>query len=65
MELDNILINNIAKRLIRISELLDDAEESEKAQEIAELADNFVSEENNMSEEDFAQMLKDLGLEVN
>lgn len=65
MDNDKILIANIAKRLLRISELLDETEEPEKAGNIADLADKVVSDGVDMSEEEFAQMLKDLGLEVN
>jgi hypothetical protein len=65
MDNDKILIANIAKRLLRISELLDETEEPEKAENIADLADKVVSDGVDMSEEEFAQMLKDLGLEVN
>ena len=65
MDNDKILIANIAKRLLRISELLDETEEPEKAENIADLADKVVSDGVDMSEEEFAQMLKDLGLEFN
>lgn len=65
MDNDKILIANIAKRLLRISELLDETEEPEKAENIADLADKVVSDGVDMSEEEFTQMLKDLGLEVN
>ena len=65
MDIDKILVTNITKRLIRISELLDETDEPEKAENIANLADKVVSDGINMSEEEFAQMLEDLGLEGN
>jgi hypothetical protein len=65
MDNDKILVTNIAKRLLKISELLDEVNEPEKAGNIADLADKVVSDDVNMSEEEFTKMLEDLGLEVN
>jgi len=65
MDNDKILVTNIAKRLLKISELLDEVNEPEKAGNIADLADKVVSDDVNMSEEEFTNMLEDLGLEVN
>ena len=65
MDIDKILVTNIAKRLLKISELLDEVNEPEKAGNIADLADKVVSDDVNMSEEEFTKMLEDLGLEVN
>jgi hypothetical protein len=65
MDNDKILVTNIAKRLLKISELLDEVNEPEKAGNIADLADKVVSDDINMSEEEFTKMLEDLGLEVN
>ena len=65
MDNDKILTANITRRLLKISELLDEVDEPEKAGNIADLADKVVSDGVNMSEEEFAKMLEDLGLEVN
>jgi hypothetical protein len=65
MNLENIMTASIVKRLVKISELLDEYGDEEKAENIAELADKVNSGESNMSEEEFAKILEDLGLEVN
>jgi hypothetical protein len=65
MNLENIMTASIVKRLVKISELLDEYGDEEKAENIAELADKVNSGRSNMSEEEFAKILEDLGLEVN